>query len=347
MTFEFKNFYKERNFENKKETSIQRQPGLDLIRVSACFLVMLIHVSCQLFYDFSPSWSIAVAYDSISRMCVPLFLLLSGYLLLDGKNIALKKFYSTRLLKVIVPFIIFLQFYNFFIPNTGNFHLWYVHIIIGIYIIIPAINKIINTNFIYKYTIIWFLYFSIIDTLYCYAYNRWPSMSFELNIFSVLKYSGYCIIGGLLRNIVIKNNFIKLLLCVGFIFSCIIIYFSTTFYSTELGKPQILFAVYTCPYVFFQSIFFFLTVKDLTFKNSIIQKISIHTYWMYLLHLAIIEKTISILNINLHNNALITIPAVTVSVFFISFVLSFPMIKIEKYIIHIFYKLTLIKSEKY
>ena len=304
---------------------------------------MLIHVSCKLFYNFSTSWSIVVAYDSISRMCVPLFLLLSGYLLLDGKPIHLKKFYSTRFIKVIVPFIIFLIFYEIFITdNTNNFHLWYIHVLIGIYIIVPIINSIINTSFIYKYITIWFLYFIILDTLYCYTFNLWPTTSFNLSIFSVLKYSGYCIVGGLLRKIVINNNFIKSLFFVGFIFSSIIIYFSTTLYSIELGKPQILFAVYTCPYVFFQSIFFFLSIKDLTVKSLFIKKISIHTYWMYLLHLAVIEKIMSAFNINLLNATLITIPIVTLSTFFISFILSFPIIKIEKFIIQLFYKITLI-----
>ena len=78
----------------------------DVIRVVATFLVVLVHVSGQLtnLWEKVPSgqWMIANIYGGLARICVPLFFMISGYLLLPRSE-SLKDFYSKRMTKVLIP----------------------------------------------------------------------------------------------------------------------------------------------------------------------------------------------------------------------------------------------------
>ena len=90
----------------------QRQdPGrlawADVCRLIAMFGVLLIHISAPIFYDYRNiklnSFLVANAIDSIARVSVPLFAMLSGALLLGrGMSKGLGGIVS-RVLKVAIP----------------------------------------------------------------------------------------------------------------------------------------------------------------------------------------------------------------------------------------------------
>lgn len=257
-------------------TKQSRQSGLDFIRVIACFLVILIHVSCLIFYSFSNSWTIAVAFDSTARMCVPLFFILTGYLLFDGKETQLITYYKNRFLKILVPFIIFLIVFKIFFSNDTlfiyiknifsqniQFHLWYIYTIIGIYITIPFLWHLFtieeNIKFVYIYLIIWFIVSICYPTLQeYYSFELSPFTAFNFNFF--FGYIGYCILGGLLKKIKITKIIYRImLLCIMFI-STIAIYKLTVSFSINIGKPHELFFSYTSPFVFIQALSFFFSM---------------------------------------------------------------------------------------
>ena len=58
--------------------------GLDFTRIVACLMVVVLHVSATGVAEFSHDWVYFNAYDSLVRACVPLFLMLSGALLLGS-----------------------------------------------------------------------------------------------------------------------------------------------------------------------------------------------------------------------------------------------------------------------
>ena len=66
---------------DRKETIL----WIDLIRVVAIYLVVVVHVSGQLTNVWgeipTDQWILADIYGGIARMCVPLFFMISGYLL--------------------------------------------------------------------------------------------------------------------------------------------------------------------------------------------------------------------------------------------------------------------------
>ena len=83
-------------------------PWADLIRVVATFLVVTVHVSGQITNVWGKvpesHWFIADIYGGIARICVPLFFMISGYLLLPRTE-SLGTFYRKRMPKVVIPFI--------------------------------------------------------------------------------------------------------------------------------------------------------------------------------------------------------------------------------------------------
>ncbi len=98
--------------------------------------------------------------SALGRICVPLFVMVSGYFLLPMRG-TLKDFMQRRLSRIVAPFIVWYAIYCiFFIYYNGdspmqavtnffglliNFmgpleHLWYIYMIIGLYLIVPIIS---------------------------------------------------------------------------------------------------------------------------------------------------------------------------------------------------------------
>ncbi len=155
---------------------MQRIVFLDFVRVFACFLVMLVHAS-ENFYPGPGATDMAgpVAmlasetdrlwvslYDGFSRMSVPLFIIVSAYLLVPMKQgQTTLAFYKRRFTRVIPPMLAFIILYSLLPLAWGqidtdtssrdlsrmflNFpslagHLWFMYPLIGLYLFIPMIS---------------------------------------------------------------------------------------------------------------------------------------------------------------------------------------------------------------
>jgi surface polysaccharide O-acyltransferase-like enzyme len=128
-------------------------PGIDLGRLVACYMVVQLHVSGYDFHQLGPRWWAANVYDSAVRACVPLFIMLSGATLLR-KEEPLTLFFRKRVVRI-VPALFFWSFvylsrgpvpYRQWIQATLSgpvcYHLWYLHATLGLYLFIPFLRKI-------------------------------------------------------------------------------------------------------------------------------------------------------------------------------------------------------------
>ena len=95
----------------------------DLIRVIAILMVICIHCSDP--FNVSPEARLNPEYNlwgsiygAFLRPCVPLFVMLTGMLLLPVEQ-EIGQFYKKRMLRVIVPFIVWSLLYNLFPWFTG------------------------------------------------------------------------------------------------------------------------------------------------------------------------------------------------------------------------------------
>ncbi|MCF0175821.1 MAG: acyltransferase [Bacteroidales bacterium] len=148
----------------------------DWLRVVACFLVMLVHASENFYAADSSGLAGNVSmlanesnrfwvafYDGfVGRTCVPLFMIISAFLLVPMKpGVTMSQFYKRRFTRILPPMFIFMFIYcllplawggmsweqsvadlknlpwNF--PSMAG-HLWFMYPLISIYLIIPVVS---------------------------------------------------------------------------------------------------------------------------------------------------------------------------------------------------------------
>lgn len=149
---------------------------IDYIRVVACFMVMMVHAAENFYVTGLPGlgenmtvvpneanrfW-IAFWNGGVSRTCVPLFIIVSAFLLVPMKpGVSMSSFYKRRFLRVLPPMFFFMVLYALlpalwgemswsesvhslmciplnFPPNA--YHLWFMYPLVSLYIIIPVVS---------------------------------------------------------------------------------------------------------------------------------------------------------------------------------------------------------------
>lgn len=139
--------------------------GTNILKAIAILAVIAIHILSSIrvspFFSESQYQLLAVTLDQLSRVCVPLFVALSGYGLYwkYSKQLSIKNFYSKRVSKLFPQYIFWslvfaLLFYlipawgpateqpNFFwqlILGRADYHLYFVPMIFQIYIVFPLV----------------------------------------------------------------------------------------------------------------------------------------------------------------------------------------------------------------
>lgn len=190
---------------------------VDLLRIIACFLVVLAH-ACDPFvgkFDDNPEEFLSGAlFGSLVRCCVPLFVMISGVLLLPI-NADMGTFYSKRAKRILIPLVfwsmmlpvLYYLYFNFGIEGTVNpaivmdnytldatltkmytflfnFNydttpLWYLYMLIGLYLILPIISAwLIQAS---QRDIKRFLYVWLVSTLVPYIQMAAPSLGYTGN----------------------------------------------------------------------------------------------------------------------------------------------------------------------
>lgn len=149
---------------------------IDYLRIFACFLVLLVHAS-ENYYGVVGTSNLAgpqsflanetdrlwvSLYDGFSRMAVPLFMIVSAFLLVPIKREqSAWEFYAKRMKRVLPPMAFFMVLYTFLplvwgatTPDMAatdakrwllNFpsmagHLWFMYPLLGLYLFIPIIS---------------------------------------------------------------------------------------------------------------------------------------------------------------------------------------------------------------
>ena len=349
---------------NKKNTSLtnvnsHRIYYLDVLRTLACLSVILLHSSSKYAvknwgaFDF---W-IGISFNSISRFCVIIFVMISGALLLDEKY----KYTTQKIIKHIKKMIIFFVFWSaiyciiyqiiepilqnksinykkiievFF---TGHYHLWFVYMIIGLYLIVPLLRlwvKDENKKQV-EYFIILSIVFSylipqitLIGKYYSNIFNYINNIiEGELKLNYVTGYTTYFILGWYLHNYTVKHK--KLLYLLG-IFSLILSVFGSYKLSITKQSPILLFDDFSLIMLLYSStVFLFIKEKYINSKsNKFINVISENSLGIYALHAFFVNKTYLIISKIGINIAIFNIPLVFLSSFLLSFLLSYILSKI-------------------
>ena len=149
-----KRFFPEQKRENK-----DRLIGLDLLKIVSAFMIAVIHASSGVFNNHelgSLVWKEGLILNAVTRFAVPVFLMISGALLL-GRKISLDKAIRKAIIAGIALFVWSFAFIltKKILWNDGNVihdtlmiffnkrvsgHLWYGYLLIWIYLFSPILN---------------------------------------------------------------------------------------------------------------------------------------------------------------------------------------------------------------
>lgn len=334
-------------------TVISRLVWIDYIRVVATLSVILLHSSALLLpqYNHVPQahWLIADIYQSSVRMCVPLFFMISGYLLLE-KEEPLDVFFKKRLDKVIIPLLSWSIIYVFWQSYQGVFkmswqsffnlsispvhrHLWFMYSILGIYLVIPILKIFIRNatkSLLYYYIFLWLFISSIVPLI-----ERFSGAVNSVHLSSVSGFSGYLILGLLLGKLNITR---KMFMVSGISYLLSLIFTSMATYQLTVKSHGIFsedFCGWLTPNVITSSIstfimikFLALNLKILSHKNVliIVKSISSASLGIYLVHIMILEilqnGRLGITINAMQGHPFVSIPITAMAIFLISYAVT-------------------------
>ncbi len=355
----------------QESESSQNNEGLDLpvdlIRTIAIILVILLHASIEAVPNIdimSPQgvqlWWTSNVYNSISRTAVPLFVMLTGALLLQPNkaNEPLRVFFKKRWNRIGIPVLfwgaIFFAWDSFvkgqlltpvsFLQGllTGPYvHFWYLYILIGLYLITPLVRVIVahaDWKIIKYFLIIWFVGTGIIPLLTLYASISPQTVWFRQNVFVLSGLLGYFILGAYVAKLRLRTSILSLMLVLSSVFTIL----GTYFLIATLGEQYSQFFLDASSFsVIIASVTLFLLLASVPYQtierkiprgSKALQVISQNTLPIYLFHVIVLETLqkgylgfkISVTNLN----PIIEIPLITVVTLLICLAIIIPIKKI-------------------
>ena len=276
----------------------QKNISIECLRVLAALAVIIVHVSG--IYDLNiadhqdPSWWVGNVFDSFARWSVPVFVMISGALLLGGKQEDSLQFYQKRYARLIYPLVFWSVFFilvrlatnrNFFlgsIPDaifTGTpfAHLWYVYMLVGMYAVTPFLKLIVNAVSEFGLLVLTLCLFVAA------VLNLFLGFEPEFFLLKFLPFLGYYVAGLYLNRArwVCPNRVLLLL----FLIAWVVLFLSAGSASVINGRAAwLVFYDYLNPPIIVMSISVFLMAKNGLFNYSGISKYARNTFGVYLIH---------------------------------------------------------------
>ena len=269
--------------------------NIDILRIFAFVFIVMLHTLNRQ-YGLTV-WMSGYAVISIG---VNLFIMISGYLLLDRTE-TVKEFFRKRFFSILPLFIIFNIIYIFFynhsfitIKKISAPHFWYIYMILGLYLLTPWLRKVLQyaEKETFYVVVLWFL---------CNVFNpymqffRFPKIPFSH--FPITGFIGYYILGYYLKKYRYKLEKIPFICVIGvYITGFLISVLSTKYVLVTTGNRISDFFDKNSLGTFFMSVSFFIFWIKFNFKNrnKVIRMISDSTYFAYLIHIIILHYVIKI-----------------------------------------------------
>jgi len=185
---------------------------MDVLRILACIFVVGNHTLGSVFADMEQggAQTALIAWFFLCKTGVPLFLMLSGALLLRGKPTYLSIFKKTGQLLLVLT-LSSLYVWCFQIERTGSFELlpfltallrdpillnyWYLYTAVGLYLMTPLLFRMVQnlegTDFAW-YMLLWMLFGGLLPMLELFAL---PTVSSHLYVPLFSSYLGFFVTG--------------------------------------------------------------------------------------------------------------------------------------------------------
>jgi len=357
------------------DTNEKRVVYFDYLRVLAIISVIFLHSASNEIDRYAPTflkWQAVNIWNCAVRWGVPVFVMISGALFLQ-REVNIKKLYTKNILRLLISFVVWSGFYAVGMPIAkhflfgiddfskksmllnlvdGAYHMWFIPMIIGIYILIPLIKQVVREESTMRYfLIVSFVAAFVIPTVFALLHDftkgYLASLCGTLNgtynkmqLASLSSYAFYFVLGYRLSTFEIpkKQRYIIYALGLfGFIYtvgltSLVSIRNSqtvTTYYS-NFNIGVLLEAI-------FMFVLFKYNVKGTRLTDKLFSRLSKYSFGTYLVHIFILMLVTSIegkMGVNI--NVAFSVPIDSLITAVISFAISFVINQIpiiNKYIV--------------
>lgn len=335
----------------------------DFLRIISAFAVIVIHCVGVLWNKIpvlSKSWVALTLIDSLFRFAVPVFVMVSGmFMLSPSKKHGIKELFLKRILRIITSFAFWSIIYIFcnqilmFISDkssfkldffsvfksfiVGEYHLWFLYMIAGLYIVTPLLQKLVEKKSTIQYFLaIWFIFcltpnfIKLIPGIGDYVFQFFSY--FKISI--AIEYSGFYILGYYLHNYIVGKPArisIYILACI----STVIVALMTVIISFKSSKAISDYFEYLLPTTALQSSAVFLCVKN-KFHNynfsknakKIIFTLSKISFGVYLSHVLVINVMFKLCFQSLSLPTYVIFSVLLIATVIISSIISFLLNKI-------------------
>jgi surface polysaccharide O-acyltransferase-like enzyme len=325
------------------------------LRALSTFFVIFLHVSAPFAASFdandiSFNWWVGNVFNSFSRFCVPIFLMITGALMFSEKT-SLIKFYLKRLKRVLIPFLFWsciyialtlnvnystiyelLDFETFkyvlsllFAGNQMSFHLWYVYMILGIYLFIPIVGTWVKESSNNELLIV----LTIWITSIILEYSMLKKLNIQLDLHYFSGYMGYVLLGYFLFRLNKKYIYFGFfLIIVGFLTTL----FGTYFICLKNGQFEHFFYENLSINVILLSAGIFLIIKsesiNYLFPKQIISLVAEYSYGIYLSHILVLNLFSQLYLDGKTLNPILAVPLISFLCLFVSMLLIWVLKKI-------------------
>ena len=297
----------------------QRIQGVDCAKGIAILMVIYIHAADSVYsaVPMSVFWWTVMACECLSRICVPLFIMISGYLLLGtGKAISPLAFYERMLPRIGVPFMTWTLIY-FIWKHSGTatgpsfrtmvseiaggpvyYHLWYLYLMLGVYLATPFLDRIFNTLNQTEFVLflgLWYFFATLVPWLEWFGKFSLPVPS---SIFG--SYFGFFMFGGWSRRITLQGRqpMVLVIVCTGIVALTIV---ATGLMSwRDGGQINRVFFAFLSPNIALLSMLMWLLLKDARWRFKTIAgslvflgKLSLGIYVSHILILELVGRFMS------------------------------------------------------
>ena len=204
-----------------KAAAVDRLSYPGPVRAYAMSIVVLIHVASVLAPHYNTisqaDWWASNAYHAFSKGGPPIFTLVSGLLLLSvPASQPIGVFFSTRFLKVLIPFIswafvdlawriFFLnevlglpEIAHSFLDGPVYYHMWFIQMILGLYLATPILRVYVQNasrNNIRYFLLVWFIGVTVLPTI-----TYFTKTDIGIDLVVTTSYVGYFVMGYYLRD---------------------------------------------------------------------------------------------------------------------------------------------------
>jgi surface polysaccharide O-acyltransferase-like enzyme len=258
----------------------------DILKLLAVLGVIFLHVSAPFVVPFSTSmeWWIGNIYDSLTRWCVPLFVMISGALILPkAGKLPLRRFLWARVGRILIPFLVWSaayfayrilvkeddlawrHFFQLLLTEPIYYHLWFIYMLIVLYLFAPAISAFLNGSprkHAWYLIALWFLWASLLPVI-DKPLEFEPYFTPDMDDYSALRLSGYFLLGYMLKEVRARTALQWLLLVLAFAGGALVTILGTYVMSWNRGEFHAFFYKYFSITVVAMTLALFLIVKSI------------------------------------------------------------------------------------